>query len=191
VEIRPADETDRAVVETLVAEAFGEGPDGRVVAMMRALVATGAARTGLVAATSGGLVGHVGLARGWVDSRRALVEVRVLSPLAVRGDHRNRGIGTALVAAALATARGDGVPAVFLEGDWAYYGRRGFEPAVPRGFGRPSARIPQRAFQVAVLSAWAPWMTGRLVYPEAFWTTDTVGLRDPRLAEVEARAAEE
>lgn len=31
-------------------------------------------------------------------------------------------------------------------------------------------------------------MTGRFVYPEAFWAADTVGLRDPFLAEVEARA---
>ncbi|MCB1252641.1 MAG: DUF664 domain-containing protein [Austwickia sp.] len=29
-------------------------------------------------------------------------------------------------------------------------------------------------------------MAGRLVYPEAFWATDTVGLRDPLLAEFEA-----
>ncbi len=33
------------------------------------------------------------------------------------------------------------------------------------------------------------WMTGRLVYPEAFWALDCVGLRDPRLLELEQRVA--
>jgi putative acetyltransferase len=39
-------------------------------------------------------------------------------------------------------------------------------------------RIPQCAFQVVVLPAWEPWMTGALVYPDAFWLMDAVGLRD-------------
>jgi putative acetyltransferase len=34
-------------------------------------------------------------------------------------------------------------------------------------------------------------MVGRLIYPEAFWTTDTAGLRDPELERVEARIAAE
>ena len=42
--------------------------------------------------------------------------------------------------------------------------------------------IPEQAFQVALLPRHEPWMVGRLIYPEAFWATDTVGLRDPRLA---------
>jgi hypothetical protein len=42
---------------------------------------------------------------------------------------------------------------------------------------------------VALLSSYQPWMVGRLIYPEAFWTTDTVGLRDPELERVEAQVA--
>jgi putative acetyltransferase len=30
-------------------------------------------------------------------------------------------------------------------------------------------------------SAYRPWMTGTLVYPEAFWRLDCVGLRGERL----------
>jgi putative acetyltransferase len=190
---------DVPAVEEVVASAFGEELDGRVVRMVRTLAASGAARCDLVAVEPNhgaeidtqAVVGYVGLSRGWVDARRRLVEVLVLSPLAVRPDRQGRGIGTALVAASLAAADRRGAPAVFLEGDPAYYGPRGFAAATPLGFERPSARIPDPAFQVAVLSAHEPWMAGRLVYPEAFWRTDTVGLRDPRLARVEAAGSGE
>jgi putative acetyltransferase len=124
-----------------------------------------------------------------VDARRELVEVLVLSPLSVRPDRQRRGLGTALVAAALETAGGLGAPAVFLEGSPDYYGRRGFAFASPLGFERPSTRIPDPGFQVALLPSYQPWIVGRLIYPEAFWTTDTVGLRDPELERVEALIA--
>jgi putative acetyltransferase len=83
-----------------------------------------------------------------------------------------------------------GTPAVFLEGSPDYYGRRGFSSASALGFERPSTRIPDPGFQVALLSSYQPWTTGQLIYPEAFWTTDTVGLRDPELARVEAQIAD-
>ncbi|GIF78096.1 GNAT family N-acetyltransferase [Asanoa siamensis] len=182
--VEPADEVD---VEAVVSAAFGEPPDGRVVRMMRALEAGGAARASLVAVVGGEIVGHVGLSRGWVDARRELVDVMVLSPLSVRPDLQRRGVGTALVAAALEAAGQSGAPAVFLEGSPHYYGRRGFGSASALGFESPSTRIPDPGFQVALLAAFQPWMVGRLVYPEAFWTTDTVGLRDPELKRVEAQ----
>ena len=40
-------------------------------------------------------------------------------------------------------------------------------------------RIPDAAFQVMRLPAYEPWMTGTLVYSEAFWRHDCVGRRDP------------
>ena len=52
---------------------------------------------------------------------------------------------------------------------------------------RPSNRIPDAAFQVVVLPGHEPWMTGALVYCDPFWALDCVGLRDPELAELEAR----
>ena len=91
-------------------------------------------------------------------------------------------IGTRLVAAALDAARARGAAYVFLEGDPGYYGARGFEAGAPRGFERPSVRIPGPAFQVAVLDDRGT--TGRLVYPDAFWQHDSVGLRGERLARV-------
>jgi putative acetyltransferase len=190
VEIRPTVRGDVPQIEALVAAAFDESSGGRVVTMLRALEVSLAVRAGLVAVDDGQIVGHTQLNRCWVDARPALVEVLVLSPLSVAPERQRAGIGTALVAAALDEARRLAAPAVFLEGDWTYYGPRGFRAAVPAGFRPPSRRIPGPAFQVALLPAHEPWMVGTLVYCEAFWSTDTVGLRDPRLAEVEQQVAE-
>jgi putative acetyltransferase len=180
---------DRSGIEAVVAAAFAEPADGPVVRLVRLLRTTAAERASIVALVDGHIVGHVQLNRSWVDARAALVEVLVLSPLSVLPAHQNRGVGTRLVAAALAEAERLGAPAVFLEGHWGYYGTRGFEAAVPRGFGRPSDRIPEPAFQVALLPAHEAWMTGRLVYAEAFWLSDAVGLRDPLLRQVESEVA--
>ncbi len=126
---------------------------------------------------AGDVVGHVALARGWLDADRRLVELLVLSPLSVRPDRQRRGIGQQLVEAAVAEAERVGSPLVLLEGDPTYYRRLGFEPADRHGLERPSVRIPAPACQVRLLSAHEPWMTGRLVYPDVFWRVDAVGLR--------------
>jgi putative acetyltransferase len=38
---------------------------------------------------------------------------------------------------------------------------------------------------VAALNALEPWMAGQLIYPSVWWEQGAVGLRDPRLAELE------
>lgn len=176
--VRSATPTDRDDVRAVVAAAFGEQGD-RVAQLVDALASSGNARAGLVAEADGAVVGHVQLTRSWVDARRALVEVLVLSPLSVAPDRQGRGVGTTLLAAAVAEAERLGAPAVFLEGSPAYYGARGWSPAQPLGFTAPSTRIPGPAFQVVLLSSYEDWMTGALVYCEPFWALDCVGLRDP------------
>lgn len=182
-EIRPARSEDRDAVRRVNSAAFGghHVPD-----LVDALVRAGDVVASLVAEVAGELVGHVQLSRCWVDARERLVEVVVLSPLAVEPSQQRRGVGTALVAAALETARTAGEVAVFLEGDPGFYGSRGFSPGASSGFGRPSPRIPEPAFQVALFDEDLP--RGPLVYCQTFWTQDCVGLRDPRLARVETKA---
>ena len=177
--IRPQTSADAAAVRAVTNRAFGprEGVDDLVDAL-----AAGPARLSLVAQNdSGDIVGHVMLSRGWVDAERELVEVLVLSPLSVGPDFQRRGIGGRLVRAALAGAESRGAPAVFLEGWWPYYSRFGFEPGEKYGFTAPSHRVPAPAFQVVLLAPWQEWMTGQLVYPDAFWAHDAVGLRGERL----------
>ena len=70
------------------------------------------------------------------------------------------------------------VPLVFLEGNPAYYGTRGFERADVLGFRSPSLRIPPAGFQVARLPGYETWMKGTFVYSEnLFRALDFVGLR--------------
>jgi putative acetyltransferase len=174
---------DEPSVRAVVVEAFG-GRGPTVAALVDDLRAKHT-RAELVAEEGGAVVGHVMLSRSWVDARQALVDVLVLSPLSVAPQQQGRGVGTALVEAAVEEARRQQAPAVFLEGDPRYYAGRGFEAAVPRGFSRPSTRIPEPAFQVVVLEGHEAWMAGALVYCEPFWAHDCVGLRDPDLRRVE------
>lgn len=192
LEVRPAQEVDRTAVRRVVEAAFGaEDPahGTQVVDLVDALHAADRVALSLVAELDGAVVGHVQLNHSWIDAREALVDVLVLSPLSVEPSVQRAGIGTALVGAALDAARDAGTPAVFLEGSPAYYGARGFTRGSEHGFDRPSVRIPEAAFQVALFDAHEPWMTGRLVYCDPFWAHDCVGLRDPSLAELEERLA--
>jgi putative acetyltransferase len=186
-EVRPEQPVDRDDVLRVIAAAFGEDSEehGQDVADIWAGLGRHR-RAGLVVEQGGHVLGHVGLSRAWVDARRALVEVWVLSPLSVVPDRQGSGIGTALVAAAVETARQGGVPALFLEGSPDYYGARGFERADHRGFLPPALRrTPAPAFQCALFDGHEDWMAGQLVYPGVWWEHDAAGLRDPRLAEVE------
>lgn len=182
--IRPEAPADRAAVRRVVTEAFERhGED--VADLVDALEAAGHVRTSLLAEAGGEVVGHVQLNRSWVDARERLVEVLVLSPLAVAPQAQRSGIGTALLRAAVDAARESGAPAVFLEGSPSWYAARGFRRGSELGFERPSVRIPDPAFQVVAFDSREPWMAGRLVYCDPFWALDCVGLRDPLLAELE------
>lgn len=123
------------------------------------------------------VIGHVMLSGSMVDAPGRMVEVMTLSPLAVAAPFRKQGLGGKLIAAALNAAEAHSIPAVFLEGNPAYYSRHGFRAAEPLGFRRPSLRIPEGAFQVALLGRYEPWMTGSFVYSDTFWKLDCVGLR--------------
>jgi putative acetyltransferase len=118
-----------------------------------------------------------------LDALPRLVNVLSLSPLGVLPAFQRQGIGTRLVARALAEADSQGVPLVFLEGSPRYYGARGFVDAEAAGFRPPTLRYPPGAFQVARLSSYEGWMTGTFVYSDTFWALDCVGLRGERLGE--------
>jgi putative acetyltransferase len=172
---------DRDAIRRVHARAFGD--DGTVAALTDALRAAPAplAPLSFVASAGSEVAGHVMLSASRLDAPPRLVDVYVLSPLGVLPEYQRQGIGTALIEVALAAARDGGVPLVFLEGDPAYYGRRGFERADGYGFRAPSLRIPPPGFQVARLPGHEPWMTGTLVYSDAFWAHDCVGLRGAEL----------
>jgi putative acetyltransferase len=179
--IRPESAEDHADVRTVHAQAFGDGE--RVPDLVDALRAAKAALPpmSLVATIGGRVVGHVMLSACRLDALPRLVDVFSLSPLGVLPEFQGQGIGTRLVARALAEADGQGVPLVFLEGSPRYYGKRGFSDATESGIRPPTLRYPPGAFQVATLSSYEGWMTGTFVYSDTFWAMDCVGLRGERL----------
>jgi putative acetyltransferase len=180
VEVREERSDDADTVAEVHRAAFGE--HGTVVAALvddlRASVTSGHGLS-LVAELDGRVVGHVMFSRGLLDAPARLVTVQILSPVGVKPAMQGEGIAAALIGRGLEILSARRVPAVFLEGDPGYYGRLGFVPAKPLGFRKPSLRIPDAAFQVMTLSAHEPWMTGTVVYHDAFWRHDAVGLRHP------------
>jgi putative acetyltransferase len=180
VVVRAEAAADRAAVRALIESAFED--EGRLVAdLVDVLRAHPCGRDGLgfVAVDDGAVVGYVLVTRSRLDTLPRTVEVAVLSPLGVERGHRGRGVGRLLIERAVEASTDVGLPALFLEGDPAFYVRHGFVPAKPLGFRKPSIRIPDDAFQVMLLPGHEPWMTGTLVYAEPFWDLDAVGLRGP------------
>lgn len=180
MDLREERPSDRQAVRDVHLRAFGD--HGLAVAgLVDALreIITPEDGLSLVAVRGGRVVGHVMFTRSLLDAPRRLVDVQVLSPLAVIPESHRRGIGSALVRQGLETLAKRAVPLVFLEGDPGYYARFGFAPGGDLDFRKPSLRIPDGAFQVIKLPAYEPWMTGTLVYAEEFWRHDAVGLRDP------------
>ena len=112
-----------------------------------------------------------------LDAPERLLEVATLSPIGVLPHLQRMGIGRRLILETLPVLDTIGVPMVFLEGNPRYYERFGFEQATLQGFRKPSERIPDEAFQFHRLCRFDPNSRGTLVYPDAFWRTDSVGLR--------------
>lgn len=182
-QIRPEQPADLDAVLDVIRAAFaGEGE--QVAAIWREIAAGDVPHAGLVAVVDDRVVGHVGLSHGWLDARRALVDLTVLSPLSVLPGLQSAGIGTALLGAAVERARTMS-PLLVLEGSPAYYGPRGFAPGSAHGVRPASDRTPAPACQVVLGEGYEEWMTGRVVYREVWWRHDAAGLRDPELAQIE------
>ena len=118
MELREELPDDKESVREIHLRAFGD--HGLVVAdLVDTLRETITPKDGLslVAGHDGQIVGHVMFTRSLLDAPRRLVEVHVLSPLAVMPGYQKRGIGSALVRKGLKALAKRAVPLVFLEGD--------------------------------------------------------------------------
>ena len=87
--VRAETPDDRDQVRRVVAAAFGGDKVPGLVAALRESVAW--LDLAYVAEQHDEVVGHVSYTRGWVDARPELVEVLVLSPVAVRPERQRPG----------------------------------------------------------------------------------------------------
>ncbi|MCQ0971726.1 GNAT family N-acetyltransferase [Paracoccus sp. TK19116] len=115
--LRPEDRADRHGIHALNHLAFGSEDEARLVDRLRE---DGDLDLSLVAAQGGTVLGHIALSRV-----EAHFPALALAPVAVHPAMQRRGIGSALIRAAIA-ARPD--HAIIVLGEPAYYARFGFAP---------------------------------------------------------------
>jgi putative acetyltransferase len=165
--VRLEEQGDRDASLEIERRAFRQGDEPEIVVSVRDEEGSFA----LVAEEYGALVGHVQLSRAWVGESAVLA----LGPIGVEPDHQRRGIGQALVEAALIQAAGRGEIAVILLGDPAYYGRLGFLPAAVFGLRNPFTGttpdgfvIAEEDFMLAPLADGAQELVGDVRWHPAF-----------------------
>lgn len=123
--IRSATAADAAAITGLVAEAFGQDAEAKLVERLQA---GGRLSCELVAVEGGAVVGHVAFSPVRIGEDGGDGRWWGLAPLAVTPARQRRGIGAALVRQGLAAAAAGAMLVVVL-GSPAYYARFGFRPA--------------------------------------------------------------
>jgi putative acetyltransferase len=103
------------------------------------------------------------------DETGRSISILMLSPLGVRPDRQNRGIGSALTTTAIEIARERSEPLIVVQGHPDYYPRFGFERGRPLGIEPPlKLGAIDKAWMVLRLPAWISGLRGRVVYPPVF-----------------------
>jgi putative acetyltransferase len=160
--IRPERPEDAAAIGPLITDAFltAAHADGTEAAIVDDLRAAGALTLSLVATDGPALVGHVAASPVTIAGRPGWAGI---GPLAVRADHRRRGIGAALMAAALDALRARGLQGAVLVGDPAFYARFGFAA-------RPGLTVPGVPDAYVLALPFAGYLpTGTVAYHPAFF----------------------
>jgi predicted N-acetyltransferase YhbS len=168
IAVRPETPGDEPRIREINREAFGSSAEARIVDAVRGTdrwIEGGS----LVAETDDGeLVGHLLLSRGDLVAHDGTARgIWVLGPVAVMPEHQRRGVGAALMRAAIEVARGARQPLICLVGQAAYYPRFGFERARPIGI-EPPGPWPDENWMALRLPGWTPVLRGLVRYPPAF-----------------------
>lgn len=171
--IRPEEPADYRPIRELTlaafAAVFGSGEDeAQLIEDLRALPEHDP-ELALVAVRDGLVVGHVMLSAATIEGDDGQVwPALCVAPLGVRIGHQRQGIGSALMHAVLARARGRGHRLVVLSGSEKYYPRFGFVDAPALGI-RDDLGTPSPHFMVLSLVQGAlDGVQGIVRYSDAF-----------------------
>ena len=164
--VRPENPADEREISEVVQAAFDDASVAEFTKSIRASAGYVPALT-FVGEEDGEVVGFTMLSYLELEGE-PVDRILTLTPVAVRPDKQRRGVGDAVVRAALAAADARGEPLVLVEGIPGYYPRFGFVSATGLGLERPDERIPDAAWLAAPLSGFDPRVRGRVVYPPFF-----------------------
>ncbi len=139
MEIRKSTAEDKAEIETVHIQAFGEKEGTEIAELVNDLFEdeTAFPLSSLVAVKNKKIVGHVLYTNATIRQPNKTVSAQLLAPLAVLPDVQNQGIGTQLVKEGLRQLQESGVELVFVLGHPDYYPRCGFSTAGDIGFETP------------------------------------------------------
>jgi putative acetyltransferase len=141
--IREEDPGDEAAIEAVHHSSFPSPAEALLVHLLRS---AGRLTFSMVAEVEGNIVGHVGFSPVTTADGRTGVG---LAPVAVRADHRQRGIAEEMIRTGLQRCQATGWGWCVVLGDPAYYARFNFRPAVT--FGLSDEYNGGDAFQVLEL----------------------------------------
>lgn len=154
---------DRPEIFAVVAAAFKEGPEVR---LLRELFAAREyiPALALVAESEQGIIlGHAITTRAWVGATPSLG----LGPMAVQPEYQRQGVGSALMAATIAAANALGESSMAVLGSTGYYPRFGFVPADSLGIVSPDPSWGSH-FMARALEAHQPGLHGQFKYAPPF-----------------------
>jgi predicted N-acetyltransferase YhbS len=158
VTLRPERPSDGAEILRLHERAFGPGRFARTAERLREGVGGPRPDLSFVALVGTLLVGSVRLWPVCVGDEPALL----LGPLAVEPAFEGRGLGAALMEAALAAGRARGDTLVLLVGDEPYYARFGFRRVPPGRLDLPGPVDPARVLAAELVAGAFERSAGRV-----------------------------
>lgn len=125
MDIRNSTAAELNDIQALHRQAFGEA-EGEIVSKLALdLIEQEESAHSWVATDSGGIIGHLLFSPVKIVGSTQ-VDAVILAPLAVTASKQKQGVGRQLVEHCLKALTAEGVQAVFVLGDPAYYGRFGF-----------------------------------------------------------------
>lgn len=143
ITVRDERPEDLAAIRAVNDAAFDQPLEGHIVDELRR---HGAIRLSLVAEVAGRVVGHILFSPVSCAGAQGLG----LGPMAVTPEYQRRGVGSALMEAALVRLREAGWPFIVVLGHHEYYTRFGFVPASRHGL-RCEWDVPDDTFMVHVI----------------------------------------